>query len=492
MIMPRQNRVVEGLILGSCKIRKRGCSSSSSSVLQNYQFKRAILVGKPRGSRSSTLVLSWRTVAAALDSPKYVPSQSGGGRSRPVFARKLAATLWEMNEVPSPRVGDNLEEKKAIKREMRVRERMGVPRSVHSGSLPPHLSDPSHSPVLEVLYALGSATPYKKITGMCLEKALHPGVNDDRIILDKTLTDQVSIWKNIRGLTDKVVLDHDCSGETCTYSQIGDVFVCEKTGQVHVCDDTCREAVLDPTNELLVCTISGHCFDRFLSPAEMEPDTRLLKRLTIDGRYVSVLPNVVPGQRKILFCSFKCNFVKEAKVAQFSGYVSEHSAYLHGEQSLASTIIGMAQDYVGSNNLNLLQPNGQFGTRHQGGKDHASARYIYTQLSPITRFMFPKDDDILLDYLNEDGQSIEPICVDSVVYLVDAHDKKRFAEAKKELDALISDDSLANVPFLILGNKIDIPYAASEDELRYYLGLTGVTTIGEWKKQANVRSHLRT
>ncbi|CAL5380623.1 unnamed protein product [Camellia sinensis] len=89
------------------------------------------------------------TTAAALDSPKYTPSQSGGGRSRPVSARKLAATLWEMNEVPSPRVGDNLEEKKAFKREMRVRERMGVPRSVHSGSLPPHLSDPSHSPVSE-------------------------------------------------------------------------------------------------------------------------------------------------------------------------------------------------------------------------------------------------------------------------------------------------------------------------------------------------------
>ncbi|KAI7994603.1 F-box protein SKIP31 [Camellia lanceoleosa] len=98
-------------------------------------------------------------------------------------------------------------------------------------------------------------------------------VNDDRIILDKTLSDQVSIWKSSRGLTDKVVLDHDCSGETCTYYQIGDVFVCEKTGQVHVCDDTCREAVLDPTNEHLVCTISGHCFDRLLSPGEMEPDT---------------------------------------------------------------------------------------------------------------------------------------------------------------------------------------------------------------------------
>ena len=66
--------------------------------------------------------------------------------------------------------------------------------------------------------------------------------------------------------------------------------------------------------------------------------------------------------------------------------------------------------------------------------------------------------------------------VDAVVYLVDAYDKERFAESKKELDALLSDESLATVPFLILGNKIDIPYAASEDELRYHMGLTGVTT----------------
>ncbi|MBA0600145.1 hypothetical protein Gorai_006343 [Gossypium raimondii] len=66
--------------------------------------------------------------------------------------------------------------------------------------------------------------------------------------------------------------------------------------------------------------------------------------------------------------------------------------------------------------------------------------------------------------------------VDAVVYLVDAYDKERFAESKRELDALLSDEALANVPFLILGNKIDIPYAASEDELRYHLGLTNFTT----------------
>lgn len=58
-------------------------------------------------------------------------------------------------------------------------------------------------------------------------------VKDDLMILDKTLADQVSIWKSSKGLTDKVVSNHDCSVETCTYYQIGDVFVCEKTGQVH-------------------------------------------------------------------------------------------------------------------------------------------------------------------------------------------------------------------------------------------------------------------
>lgn len=76
-----------------------------------------------------------------------------------------------------------------------------------------------------------------------------------------------------------------------------------------------------------------------------------------------------------------------------------------------------------------------------------------------------------------------------MVYLVDAFDKERFEESKKELDALLSDDSLAHVPFLILGNKIDIPYAASEDELRHYLGLTNFTT-GKGKvslTESNVR-----
>lgn len=97
-------------------------------------------------------------------------------------------------------------------------------------------------------------------------------VNDDRVILDRTVGDQVSIWRSSRGFTDDSVLGHVCSGRTCSYSQIGDVFLCEKTGRVHVCDDTCREVVLDQSSGLMVCTVSGQCFDRWLSPEE-ESDT---------------------------------------------------------------------------------------------------------------------------------------------------------------------------------------------------------------------------
>ena len=124
------------------------------------------------------------------------------------------------------------------------------------------------------------------------------------------------------------------------------------------------------------------------------------------------IPNMVDGLkislRKILFCAFKRKLTSEIKVAQFSGYVSEHSAYHHGEASLNGAIVNMAQTFVGSNNLNLLEPNGQFGTRLHGGDDSASERYIFTQLNNITRHVFPDADDHVLKYMNDDGTLVEP------------------------------------------------------------------------------------
>uniref|UniRef100_A0A8C9UBH7 DNA topoisomerase 2 n=1 Tax=Scleropages formosus TaxID=113540 RepID=A0A8C9UBH7_SCLFO len=115
-----------------------------------------------------------------------------------------------------------------------------------------------------------------------------------------------------------------------------------------------------------------------------------------------------PGQRKVLFCCFKRNDKREVKVAQLAGSVAEMSAYHHGEMSLMMTIIGLAQNFVGSNNLNLLQPLGQFGTRLHGGKDSASPRYIFTMLSPLARLLFPATDDNLLKYNFDDNLRVEP------------------------------------------------------------------------------------
>ncbi|SPO39903.1 probable DNA topoisomerase II [Pseudozyma flocculosa] len=122
----------------------------------------------------------------------------------------------------------------------------------------------------------------------------------------------------------------------------------------------------------------------------------------------SMVDGFKPGQRKILYACYRRNLRQEIKVQQLGGYVSEHTAYHHGEQSLYMTITGLAQDFVGSNNVNLLMPNGQFGTRAAGGKDAASARYIYTNVPSITRALYHPSDEKLLNYLDEDGQSIEP------------------------------------------------------------------------------------
>jgi DNA topoisomerase-2 len=122
----------------------------------------------------------------------------------------------------------------------------------------------------------------------------------------------------------------------------------------------------------------------------------------------SVIDGFKPSQRKVLFGCLKRGLRSEVKVAQLAGYVSEHAAYHHGEASLCGTIVGMAQNFVGSNNINLLVPNGQFGSRLMGGKDSASPRYIFTYLEGITDKLFRKEDAGILKHLDDDGMVVEP------------------------------------------------------------------------------------
>lgn len=125
------------------------------------------------------------------------------------------------------------------------------------------------------------------------------------------------------------------------------------------------------------------------------------------------IPNMMdglkPSQRKIVYYMLKKNISSNViKVAQLSGYVSAETSYHHGENSLQQAIIGLGQDFIGSNNYSLLVPEGNFGSRLRGGADAASPRYIFTRLSEFGMGIFDKRDSGILKYLMDDGQQIEP------------------------------------------------------------------------------------
>lgn len=122
----------------------------------------------------------------------------------------------------------------------------------------------------------------------------------------------------------------------------------------------------------------------------------------------SIVDGFKPSQRKVFYGCLKKNLKSDMKVSQLSGAIAEVSAYHFGDASLQGTIIGMAQNYVGTNNINLLSPEGQFGTRLMGGKDAASPRYIFTKIDNIAKTVFHADDLPILRYLDDDGFSIEP------------------------------------------------------------------------------------
>lgn len=122
----------------------------------------------------------------------------------------------------------------------------------------------------------------------------------------------------------------------------------------------------------------------------------------------SIMDGLKPSQRKIIYTLFKLDSKGEMNVGELFGYVKAKAEYHHGPTSLEQAIIGLAQDYVNSNNVPLLEPIGSFGTRLNGGKDCAAARYIYTKMSDITKTIFVKEDNSIIDYLVVDGKSVEP------------------------------------------------------------------------------------
>ena len=220
-----------------------------------------------------------------------------------------------------------------------------------------------------------------------------------------------------------------------------------------------RESYLDTTKELVP-------YEEFINKELIH-----FSKYDCDRSIPNLMDGLKISLRKILFSAFKKNLNSEIKVAQFSGYVSEHSGYHHGEASLNGAIVHMAQNFVGSNNINLLMPNGQFGTRLQGGKDSASERYIFTQLNKLTRIIFPDADDKILKYLNDDGLPVEPLYYAPIIPMI-------LVNGTKGIGTGFSTDIMCYNPMEIiqyLRQKLassDTP-PSLQDFMPYYEGFSG-------------------
>jgi DNA topoisomerase-2 len=167
-------------------------------------------------------------------------------------------------------------------------------------------------------------------------------------------------------------------------------------------------------------------------------------------------------------------------VAQLTGYISEHSGYHHGEDSLNKAIVGMAQNFVGTNNINLLYPSGQFGSRIKGGQDASSPRYIFTRLERITRCIFPEQDDRILNYLDDDGTSVEPQFYVPIIPMV-------LINGSKGIGTGFSTEIMCYNPIDIIAylkNKLS-GLSEVKDKIEfipYYNGFTGITEkVGDKK-----------
>lgn len=200
----------------------------------------------------------------------------------------------------------------------------------------------------------------------------------------------------------------------------------------------------------------------------------------------SLIDGMKPSQRKILFGALteklflKADGSGEIKVVQLAGLVSKIAAYHHGETSLQNTIVKMAQEFVGSGNLNLFLPKGEFGSRISGGEDAASPRYIFTALRPEVKLLFNEIDNKILNYLVDDGVRVEPEFYAPTVPLILLNGVQGIATGwSTTVPCFRLSQIIRNLKTLIAGGtKQDL-----EDLVPFYKGFTGTierVSPGRW------------
>ena len=198
------------------------------------------------------------------------------------------------------------------------------------------------------------------------------------------------------------------------------------------------------------------------------------------------IPSMVDGlkvsQRKILYCAFKKKLKSEIRVAQFAGYVSENGGYHHGESSLQGAIVNMGQDFVGSNNINLLEPIGQFGSRILGGKDSAQPRYIHTKIPDIIPNVYKAEDNNILEYVDDDGFLVEPYFYVPIIPMILVNGGEGIGTGwSTYIPSYNPLDIISNLKLLLKGlgkkqgkfNRLDLDEIELNELVPWYRGFTG-------------------
>lgn len=185
-------------------------------------------------------------------------------------------------------------------------------------------------------------------------------------------------------------------------------------------------------------------------------------------RMIPSIDGLKTGQRKILYGTISKNIKDEIKVAQLAAHVAEKTAYKHGEKSLEETIVNLAQNYPGANNINILFPSGNFGTRTaKSGEDHAQSRYIFTYLESISKYIYRKEDDAILKHVEDEGEIVEPVLYAPVIPMI-------LVNGTNGIGYGFSTKIPAYNPINVTNNLINLIEGKElEKMLPYYHGFTG-------------------
>lgn len=210
-------------------------------------------------------------------------------------------------------------------------------------------------------------------------------------------------------LNDQKILNYVIDGEEDKYMALG--FMGTDREQTDMRKEWITSSIQKPDEVSLIQEEESITVDGLISVSDfVKTQLIIYHKMALSRALPSIWDGMKNGQRKALYGILKTAGAKKTSIniENLTGAVKQITGYHHAGSALEDTIKNMAQGFVGSNNMPLLDNDGNFGSRYYGGADSSQARYISTAPEDITKTVFHPDDIPLLDHeVDEDGNNIE-------------------------------------------------------------------------------------